>query len=74
MGSGAGWPTLRRATVQGFRVLGTTQGRGAILNPSATLTASTKYRATLSGGTAAIRDLAGNPLSTGTWDFTTGTT
>jgi Bacterial Ig-like domain/Chitobiase/beta-hexosaminidase C-terminal domain len=45
-----------------------------ILNPSATLAASTKYRVTLTGGTAGIGDLAGNPLSNATWDFTTGTT
>ena len=43
-----------------------------ILNPSATLNAQSKYRATLSGGTTAIRDAAGNPLTTATWDFTTG--
>ena len=43
-----------------------------ILNPSATLNAQSKYRATLRGGTTAIRDVVGNPLTTATWDFTTG--
>ena len=42
-----------------------------ILNPDPTLAASTQYRVTLTGGPAAIRDLAGNPLATVTWTFTT---
>jgi hypothetical protein len=43
-----------------------------ILNPSATLTAKTRYTVTVAGGPAAIRDLAGNSLTTYTWTFTTG--
>jgi len=43
------------------------------LNPNATLAANTKYTVTLTGGPAAIRDAAGNPLATTTWSFTTGT-
>lgn len=43
-----------------------------ILNPSATLAAKTKYSVTVAGGPAAIRDLAGNSLTTYTWTFTTG--
>ncbi|WP_374968172.1 Ig-like domain-containing protein [Terrabacter sp. BE26] len=43
-----------------------------ILNPAATLLADTRYTVTLTGGTTAIRDLAGNPLATRTWTFTTG--
>lgn len=43
-----------------------------ILNPSGTLAANTRYTITLTGGPAAIRDLAGNPLSSFTRSFTTG--
>jgi hypothetical protein len=43
-----------------------------ILNPNATLAANTRYTATLTGGTTSIRDVAGNPLATTTWTFTTG--
>jgi methionine-rich copper-binding protein CopC len=43
------------------------------INPGATLAASAQYRVTITGGTAAVRDLAGNPLVTRTWVFTTGT-
>jgi methionine-rich copper-binding protein CopC len=48
--------------------------RVATLNPSATLAAGTTYTVTLTGGTSAIRDVAGNPLATTSWKFTTGTT
>ncbi|MGY1593837.1 Ig-like domain-containing protein [Geodermatophilus sp. SYSU D00708] len=47
--------------------------RTVTLNPSATLAARTKYTVTLTGGTTAIRDAAGNPLATTRWSFTTGT-
>ncbi|MDJ0339375.1 Ig-like domain-containing protein [Cryobacterium sp. PH31-O1] len=43
-----------------------------ILNPNATLAAKTTFTATVAGGTAAVRDLAGNPVSTTSWKFTTG--
>lgn len=43
-----------------------------ILDPQAALAAKTKYTVTVSGGATAIRDLAGNPLGTRTWQFTTG--
>jgi methionine-rich copper-binding protein CopC len=47
--------------------------RVATLNPTTTLAADTKYTATLTGGSAtAIRDLAGNRLTTTSWTFTTG--
>jgi hypothetical protein len=46
--------------------------RVATLNPSATLAAGTKYTARLTGGTTAIRDVAGNPLALTSWSFTTG--
>lgn len=42
-----------------------------VLNPSGTLDRRTRYTATLIGGSTAIRDLAGNPLVTTTWSFTT---
>jgi methionine-rich copper-binding protein CopC len=43
-----------------------------ILNPTANLAANTTHTVTLTGGAAAIRDLAGAPLATTTWSFTTG--
>jgi hypothetical protein len=43
--------------------------RIATMNPNATLAANTKYTATMS---TSIKDLAGNLLSTTSWDFTTG--
>ncbi len=43
------------------------------INPSATLLASTQYRVIITGGTTRIRDLAGNPLPSRSWTFTTGT-
>jgi hypothetical protein len=43
------------------------------VNPSATLASGTQYRVTITGGTAAVRDTAGNPLVNRTWTFTTGT-
>ncbi|MET3932980.1 peroxidase family protein [Arthrobacter sp. OAP107] len=46
--------------------------RTVTLNPSATLLANTQYRFELTGGTSAIRDLAGNPLGSGAWMFRTG--
>src|SRR4051812_11678333 len=42
------------------------------LNPGVTLAANTTYTVTLTGGPAAIRDIANNPLTTVTWTFTTG--
>ena len=43
-----------------------------ILDPAATLAANTTYTVTALGGVAAVRDLAGNPLKTVSWSFTTG--
>lgn len=43
-----------------------------ILDPSASLAAKTNYTVTVTGGAAAIRDLAGNPLASVSWSFTTG--
>ncbi|HSU45996.1 MAG TPA: S8 family serine peptidase [Arthrobacter sp.] len=43
-----------------------------ILNPQEPLAAKTRYTVTLTGGTAGIRDLAGNPLAGRSWQFTTG--
>jgi methionine-rich copper-binding protein CopC len=45
--------------------------RVATLDPNANLAAGTNYTATLTGGNTAIRDLAGNPLVTTSWSFTT---
>ncbi|MET4147424.1 S8 family serine peptidase [Arthrobacter sp. UYCo732] len=43
-----------------------------LLDPQNALSAKTKYTVTVTGGGAAIRDLAGNPLAPRTWQFTTG--
>lgn len=43
-----------------------------VLDPQLALSAKTKYTVTVTGGGTAIRDLAGNQLATGTWQFTTG--
>lgn len=43
-----------------------------ILDPQSVLAAKTRYTVTLAGGATGIRDLAGNPLASQTWQFTTG--
>ncbi|WP_457946486.1 S8 family serine peptidase [Pseudarthrobacter sp. alpha12b] len=43
-----------------------------ILDPQEPLAAKTRYTVTLTGGAAGIRDLAGNPLTGRSWQFTTG--
>ena len=44
------------------------------LNPTANLATSTLYTATIKGGAAGVKDLAGNPLAADkVWTFTTGT-
>ncbi|WP_224084122.1 S8 family serine peptidase [Arthrobacter sp. StoSoilB19] len=43
-----------------------------ILDPRETLAAKTRYTVTLTGGTSGIRDVAGNPLASRSWQFTTG--
>jgi hypothetical protein len=45
--------------------------RVVTLDPSVTLAANMRYTATLTGGATAIRDIAGNPLTTISWSFTT---
>jgi hypothetical protein len=48
--------------------------RTAILDPSANLSSSTTYTATVNGGASGVKDLAGNALSNDySWTFTTGT-
>jgi hypothetical protein len=47
----------------------------ASLNPTADLTASTSYTATVIGGASGVKDLAGNALAVNkVWTFTTGAT
>ncbi|GAC1328179.1 MAG: hypothetical protein NVSMB28_25010 [Collimonas sp.] len=47
----------------------------ASFTPAASLAASTKYTATIHGGSGGVKDLAGNPLASDkVWTFTTGTT
>jgi len=43
-----------------------------VLDPAVTLAAGTKYTVTITGRATGVRDLAGNPLKTVTWTFTTG--
>jgi hypothetical protein len=50
-----------------------TTTRVLTIDPSASLAANTQYRVTITGGNASVRDLAGNPVTTRTWVFTTGT-
>ena len=50
-----------------------TTTRVLTINPSASLLANTTYRVIITGGNTAVRDVAGNPLVSRTWVFTTGT-
>jgi len=74
-GAGTGTITLK-ATSTGTKMSATVSRYGTtnqwILNPSATLAAKTSYTVTVTGGPAAIRDLAGNSLASYSWTFTTG--
>jgi hypothetical protein len=45
--------------------------RVVTLNPNSTLPANTRFTVTLTGGAGAIKDAAGNPLTTVSWSFTT---
>jgi Ca2+-binding RTX toxin-like protein len=42
------------------------------IDPTSSLAANTQYRVTVTGGSTAIRDAAGNPATTRSWTFTTG--
>ncbi|WP_426978011.1 peroxidase family protein [Pseudarthrobacter sp. O4] len=69
--------TVRVTNLTTNNVIPTTIGfnpltRVLTINPSTTLVANTQYRVQIIGGTAAVRDLAGNPLVTRTWTITTG--
>ncbi|GAA1255597.1 Ig-like domain-containing protein [Arthrobacter pascens] len=74
-GAGTG-SIFMKNTATGATVAATVSRYGTtnqwILNPSATLAAKTSYTVTVTGGPAAIRDLAGNSLTTYSWTFTTG--
>jgi subtilisin family serine protease len=74
-GAGTGTVTLKN-TATGAGVTAAVSRNGTtnqwILNPSATLAARTMYTASVTGGAAAVRDLAGNPLKSASWTFTTG--
>jgi hypothetical protein len=74
---GAGTGTIYvKNSVTGAKMAATVSRYGTtnqwILNPSATLAARTSYTVTVTGGPAAVRDLAGNSLTTYNWTFTTG--
>ena len=49
-----------------------TANRVLTINPNGSLLSNTQYRVTVTGGTTGVRDLAGNPMTTRTWTFTTG--
>jgi subtilisin family serine protease len=74
-GASTGTVTLKN-TATGLMMSATVSRNGTtnqwILNPSATLAAWTKYAVTVNGGAAAVRDLAGNPLKSTSWTFSTG--
>ena len=74
---GAGTATVRlKNTATGASVTATVSRYGTtnqwILNPSANLAARTSFTVSVTGGTTAVRDLAGNPLKSASWTFTTG--
>jgi Ca2+-binding RTX toxin-like protein len=72
--NGVSGTTFRlRNAVNGLNVPATVtmSGNTATLTPTAPLANNTQYTATLTGGAAAIRDLAGNPLATTSWSFRT---
>ena len=49
--------------------------RTATLTPGSTLSSSTRYTATVTGGSNGVKDVSGNPLaSTSSWSFTTADT
>ncbi|MEN3345349.1 MAG: hypothetical protein V7635_1925 [Arthrobacter sp.] len=68
--------TLKNAAT-GAKVTATVSRNGTtnqwILNPSANLASRTNYTVSVTGGATAARDLAGNPLKSASWTFTTGT-
>jgi hypothetical protein len=49
-----------------------TTTRVLTINPTANLAADTRYTVRLTGGAAAIRDIANNPLTSVSWTFLTG--
>ena len=53
-------------------VLFNTATRELTINPVANLAANVQYRVTITGGNTAVRDVAGNPMATRVWVFTTG--
>jgi methionine-rich copper-binding protein CopC len=68
--------TLRNATTNAVITatvkLATNSTVKYVVNPAVTLSPNTRYTITVTGGPSAIKDSAGNPLSTFTSVFTTG--
>ncbi|WP_169923984.1 Ig-like domain-containing protein [Sulfurifustis variabilis] len=68
---------VTNVTTSTFRVNGVTgtvslNGNTATFRPATALTGGTGYTATVSGGAAGVKDLAGNPLASDrVWSFTT---
>ncbi len=66
---------LRRVSTNALVARAVTYNAGtrvATLNPNGSLVANVRYRVTLRGGAALIRDVGGTPLVTTSWTFTTG--
>jgi subtilisin family serine protease len=74
-GAGTATVVLKNAAT-GAKMTATVSRNGTtdqwILNPSLTLSAWSKYTVSVTGGATAVRDLAGNPLKSASWTFTTG--
>ena len=66
---------IRNATTNALVATGAVVANAAgtryTITPTAALSALTTYRVTVTGGTTAVRDVAGNPLATTSWTFTT---
>jgi len=60
----------RAAVTAAVSYIGST--RVLTVDPSSSLAANTRYTVTLTGGSTGIRDIAGNPMTTRSWTFTTG--
>jgi hypothetical protein len=67
---------LRTGSSTGSRVAASVTRNGStnewVLNPSPTLVANTTYTVVMTGSATAIRDAAGNPLTTTSWSFRAG--
>jgi Ca2+-binding RTX toxin-like protein len=75
--TGVSAATVRLTRVSTGAVVTTTASfnpttRVLTIDPALSMAPNAQYRATITGGTGAVRDPAGNPVTTRTWTFTTG--